>query len=287
MSDLAASPGELKPMSEAAFAAISQLARAEAGLVLPPGKLTMVQSRLRKRLQSLGLKDLDAYSHYVCSAEGETERRFMISALTTNVSHFFRESHHFDILRSKVFPTLVDRARSGGRIRIWSAGCSSGQEPYSIAMSLLAFAPDMGQRDVLILGSDIDPAIVAVAEKACYAPQQTSGIPAEMAGAFLSGTGGASHEIAPQVRRMVRFRELNLLGPWPMSGRFDVIFCRNVVIYFDQATQSSLWPRFRQALTPEGWLFLGHSERVSDDALHLYASVGQTAYRAAQHGAGS
>lgn len=274
-------------MSEAAFAAIAKLARSEAGLVLTPGKATMVQSRLRKRLRSLGLNDFESYSRYVCSPDGEAERRQMISALTTNVSHFFREAHHFALLREKLFPSLVGRARSGGRIRIWSAGCSSGQEPFSIAMALLSHAPDMAQHDVLILGSDIDPSIVATAEAATYSPQQISGIPPDLRKAHLVPAGDGLHRMAPQLRRMVRFRELNLLGPWPMKGRFDAIFCRNVVIYFDQTTQNGLWPRFHQMLAPDGWLFLGHSERISDEAGHLYHSVGQTAYRAAASDAGN
>ncbi|WP_375690802.1 CheR family methyltransferase [Pseudooceanicola sp. LIPI14-2-Ac024] len=283
MSETTVQSAELRPMSEEAFGAISRLARVEAGLVLPPGKATMVQSRLRKRLREIGLKDLNSYSKYVCSDEGVAERRFMISALTTNVSHFFRESHHFAMLRDRVLPPLIDRARAGGRVRIWSAGCSSGQEPYSIAMAVLQAAPDMAQRDVLILGSDIDPKILAMAEEACYSGQQVSGIPPELRGNFLQERGD-SYRVAPQVARLVRFRELNLLRPWPMKGQFDVIFCRNVVIYFDQPTQSSLWPRFHQALAPGGWLFVGHSERISDDATHLYLSMGQTAYRAAGPG---
>jgi chemotaxis protein methyltransferase CheR len=273
-------------MSDAAFAAIANLARSEAGLVLTSAKATMVQSRLRKRLRRLGLKDFESYSQYVASPEGEAERRQMISALTTNVSHFFREAHHFSLLREQVFPGLVTRARSGERIRIWSAGCSSGQEPFSIAMALLDFAPDMAQRDVLILGSDIDPSIIETAETATYTMQQISGIPDHLRKAHLNPAGSGLIKIAPQIRRMVRFRELNLLGQWPMKGRFDAILCRNVVIYFDQATQDSLWPRFRQVLAPDGWLFLGHSERISDEAGHLYHSVGQTAYRAATPGAG-
>lgn len=282
MSDISPSPAELAPMSESAFAAISDLAKAEAGLILPPGKATMVQSRLRKRLKLVGLSDLDAYSRFVCSDEGVAERRFMISALTTNVSHFFREAHHFTILTKEALPPLIERARSGARVRIWSAGCSSGQEPYSIAMSLLNAAPDIGQRDVLILGSDIDPNILAVAEKARYSAQQIAGIPPDYHSTYLTRCAEPdTFEIAPPVRRLVRFRELNLLGPWPMKGHFDVIFCRNVVIYFDLPTQSSLWPRFRQALAPDGWFFLGHSERISDSAEGLFSSAGQTAYRPA------
>lgn len=271
-------------MSEAAFTAISQLARSEAGLVLPPGKATMVQSRLRKRLHHVGLKDLEAYARFVCSEEGVSERRYMISALTTNVSHFFREAHHFKILRDLVFPDLIDRARAGGRVRIWSAGCSSGQEPYSIAMALLSAAPDMAQRDVLILGSDIDPNMIQFAEEATYSDQQVAGIEKDVRSNYMTPATQGGFTVTPQVRKIVRFRELNLLGTWPMRGQFDIIFCRNVVIYFDQQTQAGLWPRFHGALVPSGWFFIGHSERISDASVHLYQSVGQTAYRAVPAG---
>lgn len=271
-------------MSEAAFATISQLARSEAGLVLPPGKATMVQSRLRKRLPHVGLKDLDAYARFVCSDDGVSERRYMISALTTNVSHFFREAHHFTILRDLVFPELITRARSGGRVRIWSAGCSSGQEPYSIAMALLSAAPDMAQRDVLILGSDIDPTMIQFSEAATYSDQQVAGIAQDLRSTYMTPASQDGFTVTPPVRKMVRFRELNLLGPWPMRGQFDIIFCRNVVIYFDQQTQAALWPRFHGALAPSGWFFIGHSERISDASVHLYQPVGQTAYRAVPAG---
>ncbi|MGR3320394.1 MAG: CheR family methyltransferase [Pseudooceanicola sp.] len=274
--------GNVRPPDDAAFDAIAELARAEAGLVLSPGKATMVHSRLRNRLRELKMPDLDVYSRFVCSDEGTTERRLMISALTTNVSHFFRESHHFSILCDEVLPRLVERARAGGRVRIWSAGCSSGQEPYTIAMCIMKFAPDIAQRDVLILGSDIDPRILEIGTEAVYSPQQIAGIPKDMCDTYLEPHGNdGDMRVKAAVRKLVRFRELNLMGPWPMKQRFDVVFCRNVVIYFDAETQNALWPRFRNVLADDGWLFAGHSERVSDEASHLFASAGQTAYRAA------
>ena len=273
-------PQEPRPMSESAFAAISHLARSEAGLVLPPGKATMVQSRLRARIRELGIADLDSYSKFVCSDEGKSERRLMISALTTNVSHFFREPHHFDILRDRALPGLIARARAGERVRIWSAGCSSGQEPYSIGMVLLQAAPDLAQRDVLILASDIDPRILEKAEGAQYSGQQIAGIPEALRKSYLEpGQDDDTFGVTANVRRLVRFRELNLLATWPMPSQFDVIFCRNVVIYFDLETQSRLWPRFHKMLKPDGWFFVGHSERISDEAQHLFVSAGQTAYR--------
>ncbi len=269
-------------MDTQSFNAIAALAKEEAGLVLPTGKMTMVQSRLRKRLVETGQQDYESYCKFVCSAAGAEERRYMISALTTNVSHFFRESHHFDILRTRVLPVLLQKARNGERIRIWSAGCSSGQEPYSISMCLQAAAPELAQRDVLILGTDIDPAILEKAEAAEYSEQQIAGIPDDMRRNYLEfDKAKQTYQVTPAIKRLVRFRELNLLRDWPMKGQFDVVFCRNVVIYFDPETQASLWPRFRQRINNDGWIFLGHSERIADSALSLFEPNGMTAYRVA------
>lgn len=269
---------ETTGLSDAAFARISSLAKSEAGLILPKSKITMVQSRLRHRMSAIGLPTYDTYAEYVTSTDGATERRHMISALTTNVSHFFRENHHFNLLRDQALPGLQAKARAGHPIRIWSAGCSSGQEPYSIAMLLLEHAPDLVSRDMLILATDIDPNILEKAESGLYSEQQIGGVPDVLKKKYLK-QGAAGYTIDPIVKRLVRFRELNLLRDWPMRNRFDAIFCRNVVIYFDAATQEGLWPRFENALQPDGWFFLGHSERVSDSSATRFMSVGMTAYR--------
>lgn len=276
------------PMDSKSFSAIAALAKEEAGLVLQEGKMTMVQSRLRKRLLASGQPSYESYSRYVCSPEGAGERRFMISALTTNVSHFFRESHHFDILKHKVLPDLIKKAREGKRIRIWSAGCSSGQEPYSISMCIQSTAPELASKDVLILGTDIDPAILEKAEGAVYNEQQIGGIPDDLRKSYVEFDSRIGQfRIKDEIKRLVRFRELNLLRDWPMKGQFDAIFCRNVVIYFDSETQASLWPRFHQRLTDNGWIFLGHSERISDSAVSLFAPNGMTAYKAVRKNAPS
>lgn len=269
---------EVAALSEAAYARISSLAKAEAGLVLPASKITMVQSRLRHRMTALGLAAYDEYADFVASKDGETERRHMISALTTNVSHFFRENHHFEIFRDQAIPALSAKAKDGLPVRIWSAGCSSGQEPYSIAMLLHSIAPDLAARDTLILATDIDPNILKKAEAGEYSEQQIAGIPQDLRKKYLRQSN-QGFTVDPSIKRLVRFRELNLLREWPMKSRFDVIFCRNVVIYFDAETQDTLWPRFQNALSPQGWFFLGHSERISDASASQFTSVGMTAYR--------
>ena len=253
----------------------------EAGLILAPEKIRMVQSRLRTRLRASGLPDFQSYLALITSDQGAQERRQMISALTTNVSHFFREAHHFDVLADRVLPTVQARLRDGGRFRIWSAGCSNGQEAFSILMHLLDKDPSLASKDFRVLGTDIDQKVVAFANRATYPARMIEGVPDRLRDRFMSPVnlhGQQAYTMNDALRQLVAFKELNLLASWPMRHRFDAIFCRNVVIYFDMPTQDALWPRFRNALTPEGLLFLGHSERVSKpEAMGLKVS-GPTIY---------
>lgn len=268
-------------LGPAAFARIARIAYREAGLAISEGKSAMVRTRLARRLRALGLTSYEAYCDRVESPEGRDEIGLMVSALTTNVSAFFRESHHFDILRTDVLPALVAKAKAGGRVRIWSAGCSNGQEPYSIAATLLevGMPPDS---DMRVLATDIDPNVVAFARAGRYPETMVSGLPEAMRAKYfaaLPGPGEPSWEAGPTLKAPVAFRVLNLLEPWPMRGKFDAIFCRNVVIYFDAETQDRLWTRFADQLAPGGWLFLGHSERLSVGAKPLFEGRGITTYR--------
>ena len=175
-------------------------------------------------------------------------------------------------------------ARAGERVRIWSAACSSGEEPYSIALTLLDAMTDVADRDVLILATDIDPSMVAKGREGVYGPSQASHIPAGLrANWTISGSSGDGIRMAPAARSLVQFNELNLLGQWPMKGKFRAIFCRNVMIYFDEETQNRIWKRFADMLEPGGTLFIGHSERISTD-LHPFEVVGQTTYRKLSRG---
>ena len=264
-----------------AFRRIAGIAQVEAGLHIPAAKSAMVRTRLTRRLKVLNLPDFEAYCGLIESPQGADERGAMISALTTNVSHFFREDHHFAILREKVLPQLVAKAAAQQRIRIWSAGCANGQEPYSIAMTLreAGLPKDANLR---ILATDIDPLVIAHARVGRFPETMMSGLPDARRAAFFTPVGGAPEatwQVRPELREMIAFRELNLLRDWPMRGRFDAIFCRNVVIYFDADTQSQLWPRFAAAIDPEGWLFLGHSERISEVGRPFFQSCGITSYR--------
>lgn len=268
-------------LDPASFRAIADLAYRESGLTLVVEKTTMIQSRLRPRLRALGLQDFEQYSDYLRSDAGMAERKQLISALTTNVSHFFRESHHFDRL-AEVFEARLDDLRKGGRMRIWSAGCSNGQEAYSAAMTLLERCPDIARFDLRILATDIDPKVVQFAQDGVYPERLMDGVPEALRKRHFSARREADEQrftVKEAVRKLIRFKELNLLSDWPMQGRFDVIFCRNVVIYFDPATQARLWPRFHAALRPEGMLFVGHSERIAPPESMGFRGDGPTCYR--------
>ncbi|MBW6506993.1 MAG: protein-glutamate O-methyltransferase [Rhodobacteraceae bacterium] len=271
------SPGAFAPPNAAELAVIARLLHEGAGIVIGDGKASMVQSRLAKRLRALGLSDYRSYLALLETPAGADERGRMLSALTTNVTHFFRENHHFELLRTKVLPPLLARARAGGKVRIWSAGCSSGQEPYSIAMVLCDLADDIARLDIRILATDIDPEMTARGRDARYDAASCETIPAALAKRFLTHDGDGARLCDP-ARSLVTFRELNLHSTWPMQGRFDIIFCRNVAIYFDKVAQETLWHRFEATLNPGGWLFLGHSERLPADAATCLVTAGITSY---------
>jgi chemotaxis protein methyltransferase CheR len=263
------------------FRAIADLAYRESGLTLVEEKASMIQSRLRHRLRELGMSGFPAYCDLITSDQGKQERQYLISALTTNVSHFFRENHHFDALRDHIRPRLNDLKR-GGSFRIWSAGSSNGQEAFSTAVTLLEIDPALADADVKILGTDIDAQVVQFARRGIYPVRMMNGLSEEQIATYFEPAqtinGEAHHAAKPVLKNMIRFNELNLLRQWPMQRKFDIIFCRNVVIYFDLETQNALWPRFRSMLAPDGMLFLGHSERIVDPEGFGFHLTGQTIY---------
>ena len=261
------------------FRHIAQTLHAHAGIALSEGKAALVYSRLAKRLRVLGLRSFRDYCALIEGVEGVDERQAMTAALTTNVTRFYREPHHFDHLRDQVMPELAARARAGGRVRLWSAACSNGQEPYSMALTVLDVLPEAADLDVRILATDIDPNMVAEGAAGVYSDELLSPVPASGRKHFepLAGRPGL-FSADETLRRLVSFRELNLIGDWPMRGKFDVIFCRNVVIYFDEPTQERIWSRFAPALVPGGTLYIGHSERVSGPATNQFETTGLTTY---------
>jgi chemotaxis protein methyltransferase CheR len=264
------------------FRAISAMLHGDTGIDLPESKATLVYSRLAKRLRLLGLESFRDYCKLVDGNDGADERVLMLAALTTNVTRFFREPHHFEHLKTKVLPPLIQKAKAGGKVRLWSAACSSGQEPYSMALTLLSLLPDAANYDIKILASDIDPKIVAEAREGVYSASALEPVPAGMRDRWFTQVQGhrgeKSWSAKSELHNLISFRELNLIGTWPMKGKFDAIFCRNVVIYFNDDTQARVWSRFTPLLEAGGVLYIGHSERVSGPAADQLQPIGITTY---------
>lgn len=263
------------------FNLISRILKQEAGIVLLPAKATLVYSRLAKRLRKCGVGTFHDYCALVQHDVGE--RAIMIEALTTNTTSFFREPHHFEHLQKHVLPSLVSSARSGKRGRIWSSASSSGQEPYSIALSILQSTPDAANLDLRILATDINATMVDRGASGIYSSEETADIPRALASRYFmrhdEGGGRDLHVVATdEIKRLISFRVLNLFDEWPMKGMFDVVFCRNVMIYFDAATQSELWERISRKVAMGGILYIGHSERVTGPAAEAFRQVGTTTY---------
>jgi chemotaxis protein methyltransferase CheR len=251
----------------------------DAGIHLPPTKANLVYSRLTKRLRKLGLESFREYCALVGSSDGADERAQMVAALTTNVTRFFREPHHFDHLKARLIEPVAREVRSGRRLRIWSAGCSSGQEPYSIALSILSLIPDARSYNVRILATDINPHVLETARRGAYSADEVSSVPLDLRRAWMEQAGSGAMRIDDGPRALITFRPLNLVGAWPMSGPFDAVFCRNVVIYFDEKTQMRLLNRMSGLIRPGGYLYLGHSERLIGPAEALFKIDGTTVYR--------
>lgn len=265
------------------FQRLKALAHKEAGLVLLENKARMIQSRLRHRMRLLQCSDLYSYCDAVETDTTGIERRHMISALTTNVSGFFREPHHFEQLVSDLAPSMLNRLTHGEPVRIWSAGCSNGQEAYTIAMRLCEFDRRFETEDFRILATDIDLKVLQFGRAGVYDSQQVSGVEQGRRSAHFNVTNNRHEnyfEVNESLKHLVVFKELNLIDVWPMKRRFDAIFCRNVVIYFDSETQEKLWKKFYSVMRDDALIFVGHSERISDPN---FKSVGATTYAKTTH----
>jgi chemotaxis protein methyltransferase CheR len=248
-----------------------------AGISLSEAKRTLVVSRLYKLVRALGLATFDSYMDFLETKGTAQNAQDFVNALTTNLTRFYREDHHFEHLVHYV-GTLLEGARGiRPRLRIWSAGCSTGQEPYTIALALLSAYPELRRWDFRVLATDIDTNVLAKAAAGIYPESELSGLSPERARLF-ERPGDGTIRIPAAVREPIAFLPLNLIGPWPMKGPFDAIFCRNVTIYFDKATQADLFGRFRGLLVPDGFLYIGHSENVGAGAAD-FRLVGKTIYR--------
>lgn len=266
--------------SRSDFDTISKLIYRESGNVLPPGKATLVYSRLARRLRDRNVETFSAYISLI--QQDEAERRTAVALLTTNHTYFFREDHHFDHFRDHLRDDLIRRAKGGEVIRFWSAGCSSGEEVYSLAFTLLGPERSTGlqlaQNKFAFLASDLTDSVLETGRAAKYSKLALDPVPAALRNNWTKDMGDTL-QIAEQVRKLVRFRRLNLLGDWPFTRAFNVIFCRNVMIYFDEPTKEELVERLADCLEPGGYLYIGHSERLPGASGRHFEMVGKTIYR--------
>jgi chemotaxis protein methyltransferase CheR len=258
---------ELAPLTKTEFRQFQEIILAEAGITLNESKHVLVQSRLTRRLRSLGLASYGEYLVYLARQPRESpERREMINCITTNKTDFFRENHHFEFLRGRVIPELRAAAANGGakKIRIWSAACSTGEEPYSIAVTIREALGAERNWDVKILASDIDTNVLSAAEAGIYDAERFNQVQESLLRRYFTRRKSDGALLAnDELKQMIRFRRINFVDPaWPIRTTFDVIFCRNVIIYFSRATQQVLFERLAQYLKPTGYLLVGHSENL-------------------------
>ena len=264
------------------FEALRKLVKEITGINLSDQKRELVYGRLARRLRVLHLRTFAEYRDLLASDGGREIGEFC-NAITTNLTSFFRESHHFEYLRDQVLQPMVANRTASRRVRIWSAGCSTGEEAYSLAMTVIEAIPDLRTWDVKILATDLDSDVLAARRRGIYAADRVRSIGPQRLSHVFRGTtrgarGPASYEVSAELTALITFKQLNLMHPLPMKGPLDAIFCRNVVIYFDKDTQRELFSRVAQLQRPGNLLFLGHSEslfKVSES----YTPIGKTVYR--------
>jgi chemotaxis protein methyltransferase CheR len=266
------------------FKAVAEMVHAEAGIMLPPGKAMLVYSRLAPLVRASGLGTFAAYLAAI--RNNDEARRKAVCALTTNHTFFYREEHHFQHFAEVMRPAIRARLDRREPVRMWSAGCSSGEEVWSLVLTLLG--PDRAEgraiaaRDLKLLASDIADHALEKASAARYEAKSLGALPDALRTTWTTDSG-SDVVIVPEARELVQFRRLNLQGEWPMRRPFQAIFCRNVMIYFDQPTKDRLISRFAEHLEPGGYLYIGHSERVSGPAMALFDTAGPTIYRRRPH----
>jgi chemotaxis protein methyltransferase CheR len=272
-------------MSERDFERLSTFIKREFGINLPPTKKFMLESRLLKRLRALGIHNYGDYCDYLFSSDGmSSEVVQMIDLVTTNKTSFYREPAHYDYLRDEALPRLAEQLGAGVNrsLNVWSAGCSTGQEPYTLAMILSDYAEGATGYRYQILGSDISTRVLETARLAIYDEDDVEPLPSGLKRKYVMRSRDRSSQevrLTPQLREHVSFRRINFMeNDFSFRAPVDVLFCRNVIIYFDRATQEALLRKFVQAMAPGGYLFMGHSETLNDMNLNL-RPVFPAAYR--------
>ncbi len=248
------------------------------GILADDDKYTMYYSRLARRVRKLNLKSFTEYRAYL-NKNRDVEITELVNSVTTNLTSFFRENHHFDFLKETIVPEIMKRGAK--KIRVWSAGCSTGEEPYSIAISLAEAIPDYKNWDIKIMATDLDSNVVQKASSGVYDVSRVDGIEKNILKKyFKKGTGSNSGfvKVSSDLMKLISFGQLNLLHYWPITDTMDFIFCRNVVIYFDKPTKNKLVERYAKIMVPNGYLFMGHSETLykSTDQFQL---LGKTIYQ--------
>lgn len=283
---MSSSGAALPELKQNDFNNIRSLVLEKTGISLSPAKMELVKRRFSPRLKILGLGSFKDYVQYLAD-NFETEGNDFCNAITTNLTSFFRENHHYQFLEKTALPELMSRTRPGDRIRLWSAGCSTGQEAYCLAITLLKIVRDIGKRDVRILATDLDENCISTGQKGSYPAKEFENVdPALVENYFYRGTEQSAkgraidiYTAKPQLKNLITFNKLNLMHPWPMKGNFDIIFCRNVFIYFNKETQAEIVRRYAALQKPGSYLFLGHSETVQNPAALGYKLIGKTLYK--------
>ena len=272
-------------LSDKDFAFVCDFVYQATGIVLNNSKREMLYRRLTRIVRERNLTSFTQYCHLL-KTKPEQEKDFFINAITTNLTSFFRESHHFDFLTSDEIPKWLRKkpVLSNGkkRLRIWSSASSTGEEPYSIAITLMeAMKKELSQWDAKILATDIDSNVLATGKKGVYGIKRIEEIPSNLKKSYFyqgCGQSNQSVKVNDAIKNMITFKQLNLLHDWPMKGPFDAIFCRNVIIYFDKKTQQDLFARYYEMLAPGGLFFLGHSENLGNYQQY-FENVGRTIFR--------
>ena len=265
-------------LTDSDFNRLRDIVRELTGISLADSKRELVYSRLARRLRKLQLTSFGAYCALVEKGNAD-ELQELTNAMTTNLTSFFRENYHFEQLAGEALPYIFELRAESRRVRLWSAGCSTGEEPYSMAMVLRETQRSFADWDIRLLATDIDSKVVQTAAAGRYAAEQLKGVDAaRLARWFEPGEAEQHYAVADELKSLITFKRLNLLESWPIKGPFDVIFCRNVAIYFDKDTQRELFERMAGLQEPGGWLFIGHSENLFHVTRH-YKLGGRTVYR--------
>jgi len=263
------------------FDYIRDLALQQTGIALTEAKRELVYSRLSRRLRQLKINSFRQYCELLQNGQNQEEIIQFTNAITTNLTSFFRESHHFKFLNDNVLKKFGMRENLKRKLRIWSAGCSTGEEPYSIAMTVRDSNKIPGFIDSKILATDLDSSVLETAQNGVYAREKLKSLAPHKEKRWFKRVARGNHDfmqVKSELQEIISFRKLNLMHDWPMKGKFDAIFCRNVLIYFDKATQSGLVNRFADILEDDGYLFLGHSESLFK-VTERFRLAGQTVYQ--------